>query len=152
MQIEQLLSDRYKEQSCHPDCDQNKNNSEDLKARADTDFQVLQSFGFKKVTKNPLICKNLLKYLEKSAQERPSCLKVSAAPASVGSYQHQGRLHRKMLHTVVVWQSILVQVRLAPGSPQALVRATHLTHGRVAHGARFTIYPIRTYRNLSECI
>lgn len=43
-----------------------------------------------------------------------------------------------MLHTVEVWQSILVQVRQAPGSPQALVRATHLTHGRVAHAARFT--------------
>lgn len=42
-----------------------------------------------------------------------------------------------MLHTVVVWQSILVQGRLAPGGPQALVRAAHLTHGRIAHGARF---------------
>lgn len=59
-------------------------------------------------------------------------------PASMGSYQHHWRLHRKMLHTVEVWQSILVQVRQAPGSPQALVRATHLTHGRIAHAARFT--------------
>lgn len=74
------------------------------------------------------MCKNLLKRV----------LRLPAAPANMGSYHHQRRLHRKMLHTVVVWQSILVQVRLAPGGPQALVGATHLTHGRVAHAARFT--------------
>lgn len=49
-----------------------------------------------------------------------------------------------MLHAVVFWQSILVQVSLAPGGPQALVRAAHLTHGRVAHGAGFKVYPIST--------
>lgn len=40
-----------------------------------------------------------------------------------------------MLLTVEIWQIILPQGRQAPHSPQALVRAAHLTHGGVAHGA-----------------
>lgn len=40
-----------------------------------------------------------------------------------------------MLLTVEIWQIILPQGRQAPHSPQALVRAAHLTHGSVAHGA-----------------
>lgn len=43
-----------------------------------------------------------------------------------------------MLHAVVVWRRILVQVRLTPGCPQALVWAAHLPHGRVAHDARYS--------------
>lgn len=42
-----------------------------------------------------------------------------------------------MLHTILVWQSILFQVGLAPGGPQGLVQTTHLTHGHIAHGASF---------------
>lgn len=68
-------------------------------------------------------------------EEHPSCPKASATPASVGSYQNQWRLHRKMLLTVEIWQIILPQGRQASNSPQALVRAAHLAHGGVAHGA-----------------
>lgn len=55
-----------KKQSCHPDCDQNKNNSEDLNATADTDTECFKVSALKKVTYNLLICKNLLKYLRRS--------------------------------------------------------------------------------------
>lgn len=41
-----------------------------------------------------------------------------------------------MIHTVVVWQCILVLVKLVPSYSQAFLRATHFTHGCVAHGGR----------------
>lgn len=92
-----------------------------------------------------LISKNLLKYSPKPAvQEHPSASKCPLHLPVWSSYQHQWRLPGIMLHAVVFWQSILVQVSLAPGGPQALVRAAHLTHGRVAHGAGFKVYPIST--------
>lgn len=56
---------------------------------------------------------------------------------NVSSYQDQRTLHRKMLHAVEVWQSILVRVSRAPSRPQALVWAAHLTHGCVAHGSTY---------------
>lgn len=49
MNVVQLVSDRYKQQSCHSDCEQNKN--DDLKRTADTDFLVFfKFFALKKKT------------------------------------------------------------------------------------------------------
>lgn len=54
----------------------------------------------------------------------------------VGSYQPRRGLQRKVLCAVVL-RVVLVQVGPAPDASQTLVRATHLTHGCVAHGAKF---------------
>lgn len=90
---------------------------------------------------------------QSALRDGADCPTVSAAPASVASYQNQWGPSRKMLLTVEVWQVVLSQGRQARHGPQALVRAAHLTHGGVAHGARHAeSIPSRTQMNVRGCI
>ena len=149
--VEQLVGDSYTE-PCHRGCDQNNNNS---RFKSDT-WHCLPSASRFQLKKSHSNWSHLFKSPKIPQVEQVRSVPVAwdctvcSAPASVGSYHREWRLLRIMLHTVVFWGRILVQVGLAPCRPQALVRAAHLTHGRVAHDARYSGLSHQSVRNLSE--